>query len=122
MFDHITITSSDFERSVNFYENTLSILGIMKLTEYKNEVVGFGIEKPFFWVGATDTQHPVSKNVHLAFTSTRKEAVDAFYKKAIELGGKDNGKPGYREQYHKGYYACFVFDLDGNNIEAVCRE
>lgn len=122
MFDHITITSSDFEKSIIFYEKILGSLGIKKLSEYKNVVVGFGIEKAFFWVSASNIEHPVSKNIHLAFSSVDKEAVDLFYQKAIELGAKDNGKPGYREQYHKGYYACFVFDLDGNNIEAVCKE
>ena len=122
MFNHITITSSDFEKSVHFYENVLDTLGIKKLTEYKNEVVGFGTEKPFFWVAATDAEHLVSKNTHLAFNSASKSIVCEFYNKAIELGAKDNGKPGYREQYDKGYYACFVIDLDGNNIEAVFRE
>lgn len=121
MFDHITISTKDFEKSVSFYENILLVLDIKKISEYNNEVTGFGIDRPVFWIGKSDSSHMPSTNIHIAFMAKNKEQVDAFYNIALRLGGKDNGAPGYRE-YHKGYYACFVLDLDGNNIEAVFRE
>jgi predicted lactoylglutathione lyase len=72
-------------------------------------------------VAVTDADHPVSKNIHIAFASKKHELVDAFYAAAIKAGGADNGAPGLRPEYDKNYYAAFVLDPDGNNIEAVCR-
>ena len=122
MLDHITITTKDFEKTISFYEKLLRTLGIQELVEYKNEVVGFGKDKPFFWIGANDNRHPVSQNIHLGFVAENKDQVEEFYKVAIEQGATNNGKPGYRVESHEGYYACFVLDFDGNNIEAVFRE
>ena len=59
---------------------------------------------------------------HLAFTAATRAAVDAFHRAAIAAGGRDNGAPGLRPEYHPHYYGAFVFDLDGNNIEAVCHK
>ena len=78
--------------------------------------VGFGKDqKPFFWLGAEES----SGKVHVAFLADDRKTVDAFYKAAIAAGGRDNGGPGIREDYHPNYYAAFVFDPDGHNIEAV---
>lgn len=57
---------------------------------------------------------------HIAFNANNRSDVDSFYKKALEYGAKDNGKPGIRKQYGNNYYAAFVYDYDGNNIEIVC--
>ena len=60
------------------------------------------------------------EKTHVAFRAKSREAVKAFHKAALKAGGKDNGKPGLRKEYSPDYYAAFVFDLEGNNIEAVC--
>lgn len=65
---------------------------------------------------------PAVPRFHLAFTANTRAEVDAFYQAAINNGGKDEGKPGLRIQYHPNYYAAYVFDLDGYKIEAVCHK
>ena len=60
--------------------------------------------------------------MHFALTASNKKQVEDFYKLALEIGGTDNGKPGIREDYGENYFACFVYDPEGNNIEVVCRE
>lgn len=115
MIDHIGIAVKDYEKSKGFYIETLKTLGYELLMEFPN-VGGFGSNgKAEFWI-SQEEEH--SKN-HIAFCSKSREEVDAFYNKAIELGAKDNGKPGIREMYHPNYYGAFVIDFDGNNIEAV---
>ena len=74
--------------------------------------------KPSFWVGESAK---ASGPLHVAFVSPSRAAVDVFYHAAIAAGGADNGAPGLRPQYHAAYYAAFVLDPDGNNIEAVCH-
>jgi catechol 2,3-dioxygenase-like lactoylglutathione lyase family enzyme len=74
--------------------------------------------KPSFWIGEGQ---PRAVPIHVAFLAPSRAAVDAFYRAAIAAGGKDNGPPGLRPHYHANYYAAFVFDPDGNNIEAVCH-
>lgn len=84
------------------------------------EHVGFGSDfKPFFWIGKGK---PIQGNVHIAFAAASTDVVDAFYAAAIEAGGRDNGKPGLRPEYHAGYYGAFVLDPDGCNIEAVYHD
>ena len=75
--------------------------------------------KPIFWIAG---RPPRNTGVHVAFTAPDRATVDAFYEAAIAAGGKDNGAPGVREQYHPHYYGAFVLDPDGNNIEAVCHQ
>lgn len=122
MFDHLTITARDYDVSRKFYEAALAPLGMRPLFVIENEVTGFGVERPRFWVGASDEKHPASANVHIAFSCDNRELVDAFYLSAIEAGAKDNGAPGLRPEYHENYYGAFVLDPDGNNVEAVCHE
>ncbi|MFC0118279.1 VOC family protein [Pseudoalteromonas xiamenensis] len=69
--------------------------------------------QPFGWLKV---------HYHLAFTAPNRAAVDSFYEAAIAAGGRDNGKPGLRIDYHPSYYAAYVIDEDGNNIEAVCHD
>lgn len=81
---------------------------------------GFGVTGPGdFWIG---TGRPVSGPVHLAFTAANHAAVRAFHATAMKIGAADNGGPGLRQVYHAEYYAAFVVDPDGNNVEAVCHE
>lgn len=117
MIDHISLRVSEFERSKAFFAAALAPLGYTVIMEFPG-VAGLGEGgKPDFWIGAG----PTGPSAHIAFAASSRDLVDAFYKAAIEAGGKDNGAPGPRPQYHPGYYGAFVLDPDGNNIEAVCH-
>jgi catechol 2,3-dioxygenase-like lactoylglutathione lyase family enzyme len=118
--DHIGLDVTDYERSKAFYKRALSPLGMEVLMEPVSEVCGFGGDFPFFWIGKRD--RGPQTGVHVAFTAKDRDMVDAFHAAALEAGGTDNGGPGVREIYHPDYYGAFVFDPDGNNIEAVCHK
>lgn len=126
MIDHTGIGVSDVTQSAVFYDAALGALGlrrVMQLPQATGEdAVGYGVEYPVFWI---DRFHPHGIKQHTAFTAPSRSAVDAFHAAALNAGGKDNGSPGLRDTrqgYPRGYYAAFVLDLDGNNMEAVCRE
>jgi catechol 2,3-dioxygenase-like lactoylglutathione lyase family enzyme len=118
MIDRIGAAVSDVAKSKAFFLLALAPLGY-KLVRDLGNAAGMGAEGHLdFWL----RQAPgVGKN-HIAFASPDRATVKAFYDAAITAGGKDNGPPGLRPQYHRDYYAAFVFDPDGNNIEAVCRK
>jgi catechol 2,3-dioxygenase-like lactoylglutathione lyase family enzyme len=117
MLDHIGIGSTNPEISKAFYSAALEPLGIAVIMDF-GEAVGFGSEgKPYFWFGKVASATPA----HVAFAAPDRKTVDAFYAAAIRAGGKDNGKPGIRAQYHPNYYGAFVLDPDGHNVEAVCH-
>ena len=117
MLDHITLIVTDGARSKKFYAAALKPLGYEITMEF-GPSAGFGqAGKPDFWI-APGKPGSIS---HVAFHAKDRKTVDAFYKAAIAAGGKDNGKPGLRAQYHPNYYGAFVFDPDGHNIEAVCH-
>lgn len=122
MLDHVSITVSDMERSLRFYTQALEPLGITRLKSYggTEEVpdhAGFGLgHKPFLWLGRGE---PIRGGVHIALTAPNRETVDAFHRAALTAGGRDNGLPGPRPQYHARYYGAFVLDPDGCNLEAV---
>ena len=126
MIDHTGVTVSDFNRSKAFYRAALAPIGYSLLAEFPAEVTGgsavagFGEPpKPDFWInGGTPNNPPV----HIAFQVTSRSIVDAFHAAALRAGGKDNGPPGLRPQYHPDYYGAFVLDFDGHNIEAVCHQ
>jgi catechol 2,3-dioxygenase-like lactoylglutathione lyase family enzyme len=119
LIDHITIRVANLQQSKSFYEKAFEPLG------YK---ISFG-EEGVFWafdIGsgclfeiAQFTGKSPLTNVHIAFRVDHSDKVHEFYLAALEAGGKDNGKPGPRPNYTKNYYACFVLDPDGHNIEAV---
>ena len=118
MLDHVGINVSDYGRGRAFYDKALAPLGFSLLNEPRPGTGGFGRDgKPAFWI--TDQRQPTTANVHVAFTAPDRATVDAFYAAALEAGGRDNGRPEIRELYHPNYYAAYVLDLDGNNIEAV---
>ena len=112
LIDHIGVNVSDFETSKAFYVAILDALG-------KSD--GFGCDDSCFWFDELYVAQgdPPVTNLHLAFQAYSKEQVQAFYETGLAAGGKDNGAPGYRS-YHKHYYAAFLLDPDGNNVEAVC--
>ena len=124
--NHLGIAVSDIARSKAFYEAALKPLGMGVTMEFgpdKTEsggtAIGFGEEgdSGLFWIGDNDE---VGTGLHIAFEAKNHEAVDAFYAAAIAAGGTDHGKPGPRPHYGPDYYAAFVLDPDGANIEAVC--
>lgn len=117
MIDHIGISVSDYEASKLFYQAVLEPLGFSLLMEIEGWA-GFGADKPELWIAKNKALTPP---VHIAFSSDQRSKVDTFYSKAIKAGATDNGAPGIRKIYHPNYYAAFVLDLDGNNIEAVCH-
>lgn len=125
MLDHIGISVSDYPKAKAFYTAALKSLGAAFIMEFTPEqaggswYAGFGRNgKPDFWIG---TSHKPTTGVHVAFAATRPQ-VDAFYKEAMAAGAQDNGPPGLRPEYSETYYAAFVLDADGNNIEAVCQD
>jgi len=88
-------------------------------TAGKVSACGFGKNgKPEFWIGSDGRTTPP---LHVAFVVGSRAEVRAFYEAAIRAGGRDNGAPGVRPQYHPSYYGAFVLDLDGHNVEAVCH-
>ena len=117
LIDHIQLVVKDLAASRRFYDAALGTLGIP---------LGGELDDHSFWydelfVSGKDSESALGEltgRVHLAFQAESREAVDKFYKTALAAGGRDNGKPGERP-YHPGYYACFVLDPDGNNVEAV---
>jgi catechol 2,3-dioxygenase-like lactoylglutathione lyase family enzyme len=118
MIDHVGLGVSDLEQSRAFYQQALQPLGYRLLLE-RDGSAGFGSDgKPDFWI---HVNRPVSGPVHVAVASPDRATVDAFHAAALAAGGRDNGAPGPRPQYHGGYYGAFVLDPDGNNIEAVCH-
>jgi catechol 2,3-dioxygenase-like lactoylglutathione lyase family enzyme len=119
MLDHVTIAVSDLDRAKAFYDLALKPLGIERLYAEGENFCGYGARaKAFFWVGVRDS---VAGGVHIAFAAPDRQAVDEFYLAAIAAGGHDNGPPALRPRYHPHYYAAFVCDPDGHNIEAVCH-
>jgi catechol 2,3-dioxygenase-like lactoylglutathione lyase family enzyme len=118
MLDHIAIPVSDLVHSKQFFVAALAPLGYKVIYDLA-DAVGMGSQGfPAFWIGQGQTHRPL----HIAFAASDHGAVDAFHRAALAAGGRDNGQPGIRAQYHPDYYAAFVYDPDGNNIEVVCRK
>ena len=115
MIAHTGLGVRDFAAAKRFYQRALAPLGYAAKME-AGQSAGFNDGKNTdFWIGKSKTVEPT----HVAFEAKNKDEVEAFYRAALAAGGKDNGEPGYRRQYWPGYYAAFVHDLDGHNIEAV---
>ncbi|WP_054180126.1 VOC family protein [Trabulsiella odontotermitis] len=121
MFDHVKFGVSDFEASKTFYLNALEPLGIRLVSEGTPD---YGVElstddKSSLCLFLSDEK---PAHLHIAFVADTRQQVDAFYHQALDAGGKDNGAPGLRSHYHANYYAAFVIDPDGHNIEVVCHQ
>ncbi|MCE9541345.1 VOC family protein [Candidatus Kaiserbacteria bacterium] len=117
MIEHTGVAVSDYKRAKDFYLTALAPLGYELKRDYEEYGAAGFMEGGHtdFWVMKKDKPQPS----HVAFRANSKEAVDAFYKAGLEAGGKDNGAPGYRKDYSPGYYAAFILDPDGSNIETV---
>ncbi len=129
MIDHLSTYATDFAATKAFYEKVLSPLGYRLVREMVAEwdrdfptrrFCAFGPgDRPILWVIEVKER---STPRHVAFAAKDRASVDAFHAAALAVGAKDNGPPGPRPVYHPGYYGAFVFDPDGNNVEAVCHE
>ena len=121
MFDHVKFGVRDFAVSKAFYLAALAPLGVTVVADYAAK--GAELGQP-----ASDSTlilYPAEEepaHLHLAFVAESREQVDAFYRAALAAGGQDNGAPGLRPQYTGRYYAAFVLDPDGHNVEVVCHE
>ncbi len=118
MLDHVTLHVQDLQRALTFYRAALAPINYTVAMEFPSGA-GLGeAGKLDLWIAVADK--PL-RAMHLAFRSTR-QRVDAFHAAAVAAGGTDNGAPGLRTDYHPYYYAAFVIDPEGNNIEVVCHE
>ena len=116
LFDHVKLRVRYIARSRAFYERALQPFGV-RIVESSQGSIGFTTDDDEdFWIKEDET---AAGPVHIAFAAPDRQTVDAFHTAAVEAGGVDNGRPGLRPQYHSAYYAAFVVDPDGNNIEAV---
>jgi len=122
MLDHIGLDVTDIARSRAFYERALAPLGYAVVQQIEDDgttVVMFGVAGEIDFVIA-DKDRPGEAN-HIAFRAQTRDQVDAFHTAAVAAGGRDHGAPGPRAHYGPHYYAAFVFDPDGFNVEAVCH-
>ena len=118
MFDHIGIKVAQLSTSIAFYRRTLAPLG-MELLSSGEGYAGFGPPgAPGLWL-YEHSAGPIGPGVHLAFRAKDRAAVQAFHAQGLEAGARDNGGPGPRPDYSADYYAAFLLDPDGHNIEAV---
>ena len=122
MFDHVKFGVSDFAASKEFYAKALEPLGVAIVAE---GAPAYGVElcakgNPASLCLFQTEEKPA--HLHLAFVAESRQQVEAFYRAALEAGGKDNGAPGLRPHYHANYFAAFVIGPDGHNIEVVCHK
>lgn len=118
MFDHVGLRTAQLDRSIRFYEAALAPLG-HQLASQDESGAGLGPPgAPALWL--TRVQGTTGSAVHLAFAAKDRQAVDRFHAAGLKAGGRDNGAPGPRPDYGPKYYAAFLLDPDGNNVEAVC--
>jgi catechol 2,3-dioxygenase-like lactoylglutathione lyase family enzyme len=113
LFDHVDVQASDYRESVRFYETVLAALGIPKLLEHHDWTC-------FANLNVAD-RRPATQNLHLCFYARAKGQVDEFHRAGTDAGFRSIGAPGYRD-YAPGYYAAYLLDPDGNNVEALYRD
>jgi catechol 2,3-dioxygenase-like lactoylglutathione lyase family enzyme len=136
MIDHMTFRVSDIQKTKAFYTDVLATLGYSLHVDANygdSNMLGYGMPdaseprgyKLDTWFLDGPSRHggpAITSGCHLCWAAPSRAAVDAFHKMALSKGGRDNGAPGLRPQYHASYYGAFVIDLEGNNIEAVCHK
>jgi catechol 2,3-dioxygenase-like lactoylglutathione lyase family enzyme len=120
VISHVSLGTNDYPRAKAFYDAVLATLRIRCVMDFEGGA-GYGRKFPEFWIQPPldGARASAGNGVHVAFLANTINEVNAFHAKALELGGKDEGAPGYRPDYTPEYYAAFVRDLDGNKIEAM---
>jgi catechol 2,3-dioxygenase-like lactoylglutathione lyase family enzyme len=120
MYDHIGLKVKDVDASVRFYKAALTPLGLV-LCSRDDSGASFGpADAPALWLYAAKSSK--GPGTHVAFRAADRESVDRFHKAGLKAGGRDHGAPGLRVDYSPSYYAAFLIDPDGNNVEAVCMK
>jgi catechol 2,3-dioxygenase-like lactoylglutathione lyase family enzyme len=118
MYDHLGLRVGNLDASVRFYEAALAPLGHVLASR---DASGAGLgpkDAPALWL--MSAQQEKNTGTHIAFRAQDRSSVDRFYAAGLNAGGRDNGGPGARPDYGATYYAAFLIDPDGNNVEAVC--
>jgi catechol 2,3-dioxygenase-like lactoylglutathione lyase family enzyme len=120
MIHHLSVGASDIERAQTFYNAVFDILG-MRLLKVDEEGIHYGTGDIFFSVVRPTNSDAASagNGTHIAFVARNHPMVNSFYEAALRAGGRDGGAPGIRAKYGPNYFGAFVFDPDGNKIEAV---
>lgn len=122
LLNHVQIKVKDLAVSKNFYDVIMKALEYNTVLETEDIVIGYGTNvHDMFEIRQATSEYLPSESIHIAFNAPNKKSVDDFYRLAIQQGAKCNGEPGLRPQYAAGYYAAFIVDLDGHNIEAVYK-
>jgi catechol 2,3-dioxygenase-like lactoylglutathione lyase family enzyme len=123
MLHHVSVGVRDVERAARFYDPVLKTLGYRRVMEFLPHAIGYGEsrERPEFWIQLPHNQQPASNGngVHVAFLAKSRQVVSKFHETALKQGGSNGGEPGPRPDYGPSYYGAFLYDLDGNKIEAM---
>lgn len=123
MLHHVSVGVRDVARAATFYDPVLKALGYRRVADYSPGAIAYGESKskPEFWIGLPHDQGPpsVGNGTHVGFFAKSKSAVNKFHEAALRAGGSNNGEPGPRPDYGPAYYGAFIYDLDGNKIEAT---
>ncbi len=127
MFSHITLGTNDLESAIAFYDSALKPLGIKRVfTEYDHGLAGYAPadQPPQLFICKPYDEKPASvgNGTHIALLAPNRMAVAACHKAAVAAGGKNEGAPGPRMQYHEHYYGAYMRDLDGNKLQACCHD
>ena len=120
MLDHLGIQCADVATAATFYDSVLGTLGATRLMDF-GQYIGYGIDKPDFWLGPVVPEIEPNRELHIAFVARDRAAVHAFFESAVATGAEVLHEPREWPEYHPGYYGAFVRDPDGNNVEAVCH-
>lgn len=123
MIHHVSVGVNDVEKAAEFYDPVLAVLGYKRVAEYLPHAIGYGQSHPEFWIQLPHDGNAatVGNGTHIGFAARSKKDVHKFHETAIANGGKNNGDPGPRPDYGPEYYGTFVFDRDGNKIEATLQ-
>jgi catechol 2,3-dioxygenase-like lactoylglutathione lyase family enzyme len=126
MLHHVSVGVRDVERAAKFYDPVLKALGYRRVLEFLPHAIAYGERggNPEFWIQVPhDQKVPTAGNgTHFGFQARTKAQVEAFHTAALAQGGSNNGEPGPRPDYGPGYYGAFIYDLDGNKIEALLNK
>lgn len=127
MLDHVSIAVTDLDRAERFYDVVMAALGVAKVGR-EETWIGYGLRaRPTYpdrtYLSIRRRDEPIAANTgrHWAFKAPSRRAVDEFWRAGLAAGGRDDGAPGLRPDYHADYYGAFLIDPDGNRVEAVCH-